>query len=617
VSTAEGSQPRRLTFDRANDRSPKWAADGKTIYFLANRKREAEHQPPWDGATQVWRIDIASGEPQAVTRVSGGVSSYDLATKEGGLFYSVDKSVTDQDEFTTLRSRFDKAEYGHGKRTVSEIWRLNLETWRSELVIDEQRFVREFAVTADGRRLAMVSAFDNTVLKSEGESRVDIWEDGQVATPPTSVYRGQAASPHAWLESPAWSPDGRKFAFCAIFDAHPAEIVIGARTDTGWTMELMKRPPNVHVHGYGSPLKWHPSGSLFFLAELAAKTIVVPSDLEILERLSNAVGPDHVAYGFDTDAGGRVGVFLLGRPDQFPDLHLSRFEPGAPFRRLTSLNPQTGDWKLPAVKHITWKAADGAGVGGVLELPPDYEPGVRIPLIVGIHGGPTSAASASLEFDPYLGRIWLPVKGYAVLCPNYRGSTGYGDKFLTDLIGNENEVDVSDIVAGVRHLVQEGIVDPDRVGIMGWSNGGYLTNCLLTKKGLPFRLRAASSGASILDTVMEWGINDEPAYPKVFKQGLPWETPDVYRKTSPTYGLGNVTGPTLIHVGGADERCPPEHSRMLYRALREYVKVPTELVVYPGEPHGLTKYSSRKAKMEWDLAWFEKYVKENGTRLTR
>ena len=121
--------------------------------------------------------------------------------------------------------------------------------------------------------------------------------------------------------------------------------------------------------------------------------------------------------------------------------------------------------------------------------------------------------------------------------------------------------------------------------------------------------KAASSGAGILDTVAEWGFNDEPAYPVVFKKGAPWETPDLYKATSPTYGIGNVTTPTIVHVGGADERCPPGHSRMLYRALREYKKVPTELIVYTGEPHGLTKMSNRRAKMEFDLAWFAKYLK--------
>jgi dipeptidyl aminopeptidase/acylaminoacyl peptidase len=248
-------------------------------------------------------------------------------------------------------------------------------------------------------------------------------------------------------------------------------------------------------------------------------------------------------------------------------------------------------------------------VGGVLELPPDYRTGTKLPLVVAIHGGPTTSAKADLSFDPHNGRLYFAAAGYAVLCPNYRGSTGYGDKFVTDLIGNENDVEVKDILAGIQYLVKEGIADPDKVAVMGWSNGGYLTNCLITRKDPPVRFKAASSGAGIVDTVAEWGFNDEPAYPWVFKKGHPWETPEVYRKTSPTYGLGNVKTPTLIHVGGGDERCPPGHSRMLFRAIKEYQKVPCELCVYPGEPHGLTKLSNRTAKMEWDLAWFDKYVK--------
>ena len=161
---------------------------------------------------------------------------------------------------------------------MSEVWRLDLKTWRAEKVIAEKRYVREFAVTADGKRVAMISAADDSVLKSEGESRVDVWEDGQVTTPPTDVYRAQAASPHAWLESLAWSPDGQRFAFCAVFDAYPAEIVVGSKASGQWQTELMPRPAEVHVRGYGSPLKWHPSGSVFFVAERDAKTFVVPSD---------------------------------------------------------------------------------------------------------------------------------------------------------------------------------------------------------------------------------------------------------------------------------------------------------------------------------------------------
>jgi dipeptidyl aminopeptidase/acylaminoacyl peptidase len=259
---------------------------------------------------------------------------------------------------------------------------------------------------------------------------------------------------------------------------------------------------------------------------------------------------------------------------------------------------------LPQLSVVSWKGAGGQTVEGILELPPDYKKGDKAPLVVEIHGGPTTSSYYKLQYWIY-GRTLLPARGYAVLCPNYRGSTGYGDKFTTDLIGRENDLDVEDILKGVDALIERGIADPDRLAVSGWSNGGFLTNCIITKTT---RFKAAISGAGIVDAVMEWGSNDEPAYTMVFKQGLPWSNPEKYLKASPTYKLDKVKTPTLIHVGANDERCPPGHSRMLYRALKEYVNVPTELIVYPGEGHGLAKYRNRQAKMEWDLAWLDRWV---------
>jgi dipeptidyl aminopeptidase/acylaminoacyl peptidase len=605
-----GSKPQRLTFDRANDRHPKWSADGETIYFVGNRKRAGE-KTPYDGTAQVWRIKRDGEEPRAVTNVSGGIDDFDYAPKAGAVFYSVDTTATDDDEFSSLRAKYP-AEYGHGSRKVSEIHRLDSATWRSERLVAEKRYIREFAVTRDGQRIAMVSAFDDSVVKSEGESRVDIWENGKVITPPTDVYRKNAHSPHAWLESLEWSPDGDKFAFCSIFDAYPAEVVIGTKAESGWNMKLMSRKlPPFEVRGYGSPLRWTTHGELEYLAERAGRVPVVVYDPgQDTANTSTDMVPATVVYAAETgfvpnQDGPAYNRFLVTASTlSFPILSESRA--GV----LCDPNPHVETWKLPTVTHVTWKAPDGTEVGGVLELPYGYQKGDKLPLVVAIHGGPTSSTKADLEFDPHNGRLYFAAAGYAVLLPNYRGSTGYGDKFVTDLIGHENDIEVKDILAGIQHLVSEGIADPERVGVMGWSNGGFLTNCLITLKDSPIKFKAASSGAGILDTVAEWGFNDEPAYPKVLKGGLPWEKPDIYRRSSPTYGLGNVTTPTLVHVGGADDRCPPGHSKMLFRALNEYIKVPTELVVYPGEPHGLTKMSHRRAKMEWDLAWFNRYLKK-------
>ncbi len=593
----------RLTFDRANDRHLRWTTeDPSKLLFLGNRKREGETKPPYDGKTQVWSVRTG-GVPQAVTRVQGGVTGYDLAAASGALFYTVDAETTDDDDFAKLRAKYAKNEYGHGVRKVSELHRLDLQTWIDEKLPTAKRYIREFAVSPDGTRVAMVTASDDSVVKSEGESRVDVWEGGRTVTPPTEVYRAKAASPYAWLEGLTWAPQSRQFAFVAVHDAYPAEVIVGTLGVDGndWGVTKVKRD-GWQVVGYGravGPPVQFQDGNDELVIQTEARGLV---GYGLYDLSQNRMKP-RATSGNVTGVARDLSVCLNSTATTFPELLTENGN------ALTNLNPQVKSWQLPSVTHVTWKAPDGTEVSGVLELPYGHMPGTKLPLVVGIHGGPTTSSKADLAFDPHNGRLYFAAAGYAVLQVNYRGSTGYGDKFLTDLIGRENDIEVKDILAGIALLVKEGIADPDRVACMGWSNGGYLTNCLITLKDSPVKFKAASSGAGILDTVAEWGFNDEPAYPVVFKKGAPWETPEVYRATSPTYGIGNVTTPTIVHVGGADERCPPGHSRMLYRALREYRKVPTELVVYTGEPHGLTKMSNRRAKMEFDLAWFGKYVK--------
>ncbi|MEO2091092.1 MAG: prolyl oligopeptidase family serine peptidase, partial [Gemmataceae bacterium] len=492
---------------------------------------------------------------------------------------------------------------------VSEIHRLDVTSWRVERVVAEKRYVREFVVTQDGKKIAMISAFDDTVVKSEGESRVDVWEAGKVVTPPTDAYRKNPKnSPYAWLENLCWSLDGSRFAFTAIHDAYPAEVIVGSEGGSLWTTTAYDRNDEWQVVGYGralgASLVWDKEKLLCHFEKDGLAGFAALNVKEL--KGAQLFGLPKVSLQAFEAGNGRV-TSLATYPDKMQRLTLTANNTDD--KSILDPNPHTATWKLPSVQHITWKAPDGAEVGGVLELPHGYKKGDKLPLVVAIHGGPTTSTKADLNFDPHNGRLYFAAAGYAVLLPNYRGSTGYGDKFVTDLIGRENDIEVKDILAGIQHLIKEGIADANRVGCMGWSNGGYLTNCLITLKDSPVKFKAASSGAGIVDTVAEWGFNDEPAYPIVFKKGLPWEQPDIYKKTSPTYGLGNVTTPTLVHVGGGDERCPPGHSRMLYRALKENLKVPTELVVYTGEPHGLTKLSNRKAKMEWDLAWFDKYLK--------
>lgn len=603
--TASGSETRRLTSDRAGDRSPKFGYGSGTVYFLGNRKREGEKHPPYNGTTQIWRISTTgTGTPQPLTRVEGGVDAYEYPADFGSIYYLVHVDKI-EDDWSGLRAKHSKLEYGHGQNRHGQIWRLDPRSFRAEKLIDAGRNIREFAVSKNGKKIAMITTPDDKVVSFEGQSRVDVWdsETGKIVTIPNSIYRKQMPSPWAWLERIAWNEAGDALAFGVVFDGYPAEIVIADLKEQAPRVFKMRRPAGVHVRGYGSPLQWSGKDLAFLAEEKGRVRLCEAVDVltEAAPELRVLTPGDVVVETFERTAGNGFAA-VMATPTRFADVYQA-FERGDPVR-LTNVNPQVASWKLPQLSIVSWKGAGGQEVEGILELPPNYKKGDKVPLLVEIHGGPTTATYYKLQYWIY-GRTLLPAKGYAVLCPNYRGSTGYGDKFTTDLIGRENELDVEDILTGVDALVKRGIVDPERMAVSGWSNGGYLTNCIITRTS---RFKAAISGAGIIDAVMEWGANDEPAYTMVFKQGLPWNTAEKYHRASPSYHLDKVKTPTLIHVGANDERCPPAHSRLLYRALKEYVNVPTELIVYPGEGHGLSKYRNRRAKLEWDVAWLDRYV---------
>jgi dipeptidyl aminopeptidase/acylaminoacyl peptidase len=610
VSTAGGT-PRRLTFEFGGESSPQWSPEGKYIYYQAGRKRDDGKYPPENGKPQVWRHAIESGDVLPVTRVEEGVAAFRISDNGKAVYYTVSKDAR-EGKWKALQEKYSKLDYGHGKHLKSELWKVDLESWRSEKLLDAGRYIHDFAVSHSGRKVAMISTPDEHLISLEGWSQIDVHDldTNKTATLKDELWRKQAPSPFGWLESLAWSHDDARLAFTVAFDGYPAEIIVTQWNGAEAQSWKLARPDDSYVEGgrlmwaYNSPDlyflgDWHSRKRVYRIKNVdggnqGATDIVTPRDV-VVSAFSVASDADKVVV-VKSDPANTEDVFAIEGTGR-----------AASYRKLTDVNPQMRKWKLPSLRLVSWKGANGDTVEGLLELPPGYEPGKeRLPLILEIHGGPTSATPYCLRYWIY-GDLLMAARGYARLSPNYRGSVGYGDKFLVDLVGRENDIEVKDLIAGVDAMIEQGIADPDKLGVMGWSNGGFLTNAVV---GADQRFKAASSGAGVLDQFLQWGLEDTPGHVINFMGAkLPWESPEAYRKGSPAYQLGQVKTPMLIHVGANDARVPAAHSRTLHRALYRYLNVDSQLVMYPGEEHSLGKRENRRAKMEWDQAWFDHYLR--------
>jgi acylaminoacyl-peptidase len=603
----------RLTFDTFKQAAVSWSPDGRKLYFLSDQPSTGAKKSSAAGKQQVWQMAAEGGPAQQLTRAAEGVVGYRLSRDGRTLYYQTSAEELEKD-WKKLREEFDQLQYGHGVNDYSQIWKLDLDSWRTEKIIDEKRVIHRFEVSPDESMVAMHTTPDGNLISNEGWSRIDLFElaskELTAATP--EQWRDGHPSPYGWIEGLAFSGDSKRLAFSVSFDGYSPKLYVAAWDRGDLSLRELPMPGDVTLKG-GSMTWRGSSGELCFLADDHARTRLYSINDAGLETAQGGdagttLTPGDVVIGhyrFSAD-GAHLVVYQHGLEDA-GDLYAVA---GGKLERLTRINPQVDRWKLPQISIVRWQAADGTPVEGILELPPDYRPGAEpegdgpLPMVVELHGGPTAATRYQFRLWIY-GRALMPARGMAVLSPNYRGSTGYGDKFLVDLIGRENDIEVGDILAGVDCMVERGIADPDRLAVMGWSNGGYLTNCLITTTD---RFKAASSGAGVLDQVIQWGTEDTPGHVINYMQGLPWEAPQAYAKGSPMFKLGQVSTPTIIHVGEHDARVPPAHSRALYRALKHYLHVPTELIVYPGAGHGLTTYKHRLAKMKWDLAWLQKYL---------
>jgi dipeptidyl aminopeptidase/acylaminoacyl peptidase len=394
----------------------------------------------------------------------------------------------------------------------------------------------------------------------------------------------------------AWSPDGTLIAYgqgsAPKFDFHNLSRLTVVPASGGAPRVLTESLDR----GTSSPM-FTDDGRFIVFTVAADRT-------QYLARIAVSGGTvERVVEGprvVSAQSRGKGRTALLVSTDTAP-AEIHALEPSG-VRKLTSHNDAlVGELELVPAEDISFKSKDGTEVQALLTKPIGYQVGRRYPMLVRIHGGPTGQDAHSFQFERQL----FAAHGYVVLNVNYRGSSGRGAKFSESIFADWGNLEVDDVLAAVDYVVAQGIADPDRLGIGGWSYGGVLTDYVIAKDT---RFKAAISGAGSANHISLYG-HDQYTFLYDNEFGPPWKNPDLWIKYSyPFFQADKIKTPTLFMGGEEDFNVPILGGEQMYQALKT-LNVPTQLVIYPGQNHGLTRISFLRDRYERYVAWYDKYLK--------
>jgi dipeptidyl aminopeptidase/acylaminoacyl peptidase len=306
--------------------------------------------------------------------------------------------------------------------------------------------------------------------------------------------------------------------------------------------------------------------------------------------------------------------FVLENPQRAPEAYvapidqIAKAQSNSAEHQVSHANQTFRRSRLGKVEVLRWKSADGQEIEGLLTYPIDYQSGTRVPLLLQVHGGPMGVFTQEYQASPYIyPAAAFASRGFAILKPNPRGSSGYGMKFRYANYQDWGGGDYRDLMAGVDHVIAMGVADPERLGVMGWSYGGYMTSWTITQTK---RFKAASVGAAVTNLVSFTGTADIPGFLRDYLGGEPWEDVSLYRARSPVFQAKGVTTPTLVQHGEADVRVPVTQGYEFYNAVKQQ-GVPVEMLVLPRQPHGPTEPRMILKLMQTNLDWFEKHLRRS------
>jgi len=583
IADVEAGTNRQLTNAKKSSASPKWSPDGARIAFTSDRSDKQ----------QIWLIRPSFGEADQLTHETEGVGSF--AWSPDGTRIAFTMMDPKPEPWKDRDKKYGDFEIVDEDRRLTHLWVIDVESKKAKRLTKGNFTVGSFDWSPDGKAIA----FDHTVNPDPSNGHT---ADISVVTVADSVIRPLVtqAGPD---NRPLWSPDGTKIAFSSAMaqpffyyaNSHIAIVPAAGGPIADLTKSFDENP---------GPIAWLKDGIVFSASQkTAAHLFRLDPSTQAVTKVTP--GAQWVFSGFSMTADGGTIAFIRTGPKEFPEVWVVSAMTGA-LKKLTDMGAQVASWPQPSQEVVTWKSTDGTPIEGVLHKPANFQPGKRYPLLIVIHGGPTGISRPTPfgSTTTYPIDIWLN-RGALVLEPNYRGSAGYGEKFRSLNVRNLGIGDAWDVVSGIDSLVAQGLVDSEKVGTMGWSQGGYISAFLTTHDSA--RFKAVSVGAGISNWTTYYVNTDIHPFTRQYLKATPWDDPKIYADTSPMTYIRQSKAPTLIQHGELDKRVPIPNAYELYQGLQDQ-GVPAKLVVYKGFGHGLTKPKAHRAAMEHNLEWFGKYI---------
>jgi dipeptidyl aminopeptidase/acylaminoacyl peptidase len=570
---------RQFTNSLKSESHPRWSSDGKKLAFLSDREGEFQ---------QIFVMPSDGGEALRLTEGKRSVSRFEWSPDSKQIAFLAPEPKTESEEKKTNEKDDAKSVDRDDKRT--HLWLADLESSKSRQVIGAPWHFSEVQWSGE-RLLAIATNHPESDRETNRIYSVSL-KDG--AMQEISALRGP-------LENLQVSPDGKWISCIGTRVDGPVPHDLYVQTVEGGS------PQNVTMRDLDRPVtdyRWQPDGTLLITFNERFHSGFATTDtaghVRRLSSVRSTTQDSALPQVVDDFALGSSGNVVFSGQNSTHPPELWTWDLKSAPRPASHFNDSFQPFALASMQSLRYRSFDGREVEGALLTPPGSAAAAKLPTIIIVHGGPTG--NWSDEFEAW-GQL-LASAGYAVFYPNVRGSTGYGYDFMVLNRGDWGGGDFKDIMAAVDYLITRGIADPERLGIAGWSYGGYMAAWAITQTQ---RFKAAVSGAGMSDLAAEFGTEEHPAYDEWF-YGLPYEKPDRFHRSSPLTYAKNAHTPTLILQGEADVIDPKGQSEALYRALKRY-GVETELVIYPREGHGLKEEKHLVDRLNRLVAWFDKHLK--------